>query len=98
MVPSQRRHEGLTHILNIYPAGTHFTLIAFLFVLALEPAVDLFRRYRHNWRAKAQAFTVFDGITLFIVGWIGNAMANPHSLEYFADYAKTQKDYSIAKR
>ena len=26
-----------------------------------------------------------------------NAMANPLSLDYFADYAKTQKDYSIAK-
>lgn len=54
----------------------HPPLIAFLFVLGFRPAVDLFRRYRHNWTAKQRPFTIAEGALLFILGAIGTALLN----------------------
>jgi predicted KAP-like P-loop ATPase len=90
--PSQRVHDGLNHVLSIYPALTHLTLIAFLFLLTFAPAAHAIRRYRHNWQAKTRLFTILDGTALFILGWTASALLNgslPLSVSAYSPAARS---------
>src|SRR5277367_2899270 len=82
-----RLHEQLKLALNVYPAHTHVPLIAFLFLLAFNPAVNLFRRYRHNWQAKSHVFTGIEGTLRFAMGAILPAVLKgsiPHAFSAYA--------------
>ena len=66
-------------------------MIAFLFLLAFGPTVDVIRRYRQNWHAKAHLFTIVESAVLFILGWIGSALLNgslPHLASAYSHAAR----------
>jgi predicted KAP-like P-loop ATPase len=79
---SHRLHESVKDLLLRYPAWAHLPLIAFLFVLFFSPSVELFRRYRQNWRTSVRFFTVIDATTFVLMGCISAALLNgslPHT-------------------
>jgi predicted KAP-like P-loop ATPase len=87
-----RLHVQLKLLLNHYPASTQVPLIAFLFLLAFGPAVNLFRRYRHNWQAKSLVFTAIESTLLFAIGAIVPAIvkgSTPHAFCAYSNETRT---------
>jgi hypothetical protein len=80
-----RLHHRISHLLRIYPLGMQFPLIAFLFLLAFQPVVNVLRRYRHNWSAKARIFTIVDGSALLIFGALGSVLLNGKIARSFSE-------------